>query len=53
MIYLLYNTLVINIVVGQLPSSNLNLPRSLFVSHAQLGGSWRVNVTSALPGPTT
>ena len=26
-------------VVGQLPSSNLNLPRSLFVTQYQLGGS--------------
>ena len=34
-----YYTLAINMIVGQLPSSNLNLPRSLFVMQYQLGGS--------------
>ena len=50
MIYLPYYTLVINIVVGQLPSSNLNLPRSLLVRQSSTRGLLAHKHHKCIPG---
>ena len=50
MLYLPYYTFVINIVVGQLTSSNLNIPRSLFVSQSSTMGLLEHKHQKRIPG---
>ena len=50
MLYLPYYTLVINIVVGQLTSSNLNIPRSLLVRQSSTRGLSAHTNHKCIPG---
>ena len=50
MSYGLYYTLAINIVVGQLPSINLNIPRSLFDGQSYTMGLLAHKRLKCIPG---